>query len=402
MEDILDLEGDQFEQLFTQHPPQLQKPDAPVEGKGPAEIENLDFGMGQPSYKDSFDLPDLEDDFTPAPDPTPEPEQEEEKPKTKEKPKTPEKPKAPEPPQEEEEEEDEDQDQINGILASSAEYLVKAGIWKDWEGREDEEWDNERWAQELEDQANALVEERYESIKQSNEVLTTIFDYVEQGGDPSKAIELFNRQRSVEETHDVKTDEGKRGYILDYYTKIVGEKKNRADRIIEETINEEGLDTFFSEIQQKYDTHFQKERDELLAEQQKKNQIEEQQKKQLQASVVTELRSMNLNKTVGNELANYVLTPTYDVQGVHMTAMEHDLMRIRSNPKMLVKVAQFLKDPDKYDQMVTQQKQNEVIDKAHNFLRGNKAKSTENRKENSPSGKTTFGSKPLKLDIDLK
>lgn len=401
MEEILDLEDSQFERIFTDPVPQPKAPEpdpVTIEGKDPAPVEDLFAAQLVRRTEDIQDLEDFEDlEETEVPE-----EKEPAQPEKKEKAKPEQKPKketpAPAAPPVEEEEEQTEEEYLSQILGSSAEYMIKSGIWNDWDGREDEEWTNERWAEILEEQAEAKVEQRYEAIKQSNEVLTTIFDYIEEGGDPAKAIDLFNRHKSVEDSFDLSTDDGKKGYILDYYTKIVGEKRARAQRILEEEVNGEGLDNFFNEIKTKYDAHFTKEKEEMFEEQRRTQQQLEQRKKQIQQGVVNELRTLNMDSKAGNEIANYALTPVYNYQGKEITALEWDYIKAQRDPKTLVKLSQFLKDPDKYDESVSLKRKNDEVERSFSFVKNTKPKSTETRKEQASGKKVS--TKPLQFNIN--
>lgn len=388
-EELLDLDDNTFN-LWPEGVP--TKPTAVVEvEQGKQKIEKKDLTLE--SFTSVGDeIPTLEDE---------EPsavvlEDDEEIEEDKEKPASP----APsEPEEDEDEEEDEFDPELKGRLYSNlTEHFIKTGLFKDYPDRDKVVFDDERFAQEIEDQVEEMVADRYETIKNSNEVLNTIFEYMENDGDPSRIIELFNKQKTVQETFDLTTDDGKRGYILKYYTEVLGDKKTRAEVILNREEQEgEGLDAFFKEIEEKYDSHFQKEREAELSKQQEEKKVRDAQKAQLQGEIVKELKAMQMERTVGNELANFLLTPRHVMDGREITDLELAYSKALKDPKSMIKLAQFLKSPDEYDRSIAKQKQNEVVDKTFDLLRNNKPKPTDNRAETPTKKQPKFGSKQLQL-----
>ena len=85
--------------------------------------------------------------------------------------------------------------QRNEFLKNSVNYLIEKGLFKDFEGREDLEVTEEIFSQLLEQQVKKQIEEGYETKKKSaGEYGEAILEYLDNGGEADKIIDLFKER----------------------------------------------------------------------------------------------------------------------------------------------------------------------------------------------------------------
>src|ERR1051325_7455179 len=270
---------------------------------------------------------------------------------------------------------------VSTLLSNTVAHLIEQGIWEEWEGWQDVEWTEEMYAEAAEQQAVWKIEDEREQTLSQDTFFKAVKDFTDVGGDPEKMIELFVQQYNTKSEFDTSTDEGKKGFVIDFMVKHQGLKKGQADRLAESEVEAGTLDEFYNDIKSKSDSLYQKKQEDLIANQAKVQAQKEAEKKNRQLGFQNTLKEQKFDPKYANELYTFVhkqIGNTPDGQAV--TAFEWEFIQAQRDPKKLVKLAQFLKNPDKYDEIVSTKEVNKQVDKTFKAFSGAKAK-TVNQQE---------------------
>lgn len=266
------------------------------------------------------------------------------------------------------------QELVVNLLRNTVENLIERGIWDDWDGREEVEWDEEKYAEMSEQQALWRVEDERENVLSQDAFFKTVKEYTDLGGDPEKMIELFVNQHTTKQEFDTSTQDGKIGFMINFMVKNQGLKKQRAELLVQRDVEDGVLDESYAELQAKSDELFKKQQDDLVAKQTQIQKQKEAQKQQRLAAFQNELKNQKLEPKFANELLKFTHGIVGEYEGTKYTGLEWAYYKAMQDPKLTVKLAQFLQNPDKYDEIVSTQERNKEVERTFRALGGAKSK----------------------------
>lgn len=144
------------------------------------------------------------------------------------------------------------------FFKTKAEILIEKGIWFDFEGREDYEFNEETYGELVEKQAEWKAEEKYNEKVEKLGNYKVLLDHLEEGGDPSEIIEIFNASKEANNI-DTSTQKGKVEYMRNYYINELGWSETKFNRNIDSWSKTETLDDEFNDVKELY-SELQKEK----------------------------------------------------------------------------------------------------------------------------------------------
>lgn len=263
---------------------------------------------------------------------------------------------------------------VVNLLRNTVDNLIEQGIWDDWDGREEVEWDEQKYAEMSEQQARWRIEDERENVLSQDAFFKTVKEYQDLGGDPEKMIELFVTQHTTQQEFDTSTDDGKVGFIIDFMVKNQGISKQKAERLVQIDVEGGELDSTYTDIKTKADALFKKQQEDLLAKQTQIQKQKEALKQQRLTSFQAELKNQKIEPKAANDLLKFTHGIVGEYEGVKYTGLEWAYYKAMQDPKLTVKLAQFLQNPDKYDEIVSTQERNKEVERTFRALGGAKSK----------------------------
>lgn len=326
-----------------------------------------------------------------------EPEKKEE---TKKEEKKEEQPKVEEKKEEIKEEEKSTPDDIKGVLKNTVNYLIESGLWNDFEGREEIEFDEKTYSELAAAQQTAKASELFDELLDSTgDYGKAIITHIKNGGNPEDVIDIFKEQKEVQ-TIDTKTDEGKLELIGKYYSEVVGWKPERIKRHLKGLLDstEEGeLDTEVSDIQERYDEYYQKQLQEVNKQQEETKAAELRKQEAFKTNIKDTIsKREDLTSTEKKVLEKSILDFRHKLpNGTVVNDFYVKFAQMQSDPKQYVDLVQFVTDRKAYDAKIVRNLKTETNSKAFNFVKGNNAV----KKTGSPHTENVNSESQTKLDF---
>lgn len=263
----------------------------------------------------------------------------------------------------------------NDFLKNSVNYLVEKGLFKDFEGREELEVDEEVFSQLLEKQIEKQIEEKYEFKKKSaGEIGEALLEYLENGGEPDKIIDLFKEKKSIEE-FPIEDDASQTELISKWYREVHGWKPEKIKKYLDTLNSEEGmLESEAEEIKGKYQELYSKQLEEVREEQ--KTYALEQQKKQ-KAFEQNITKAIESNKDFDLKTKKFIKDSIFKFKtledGTKVNEFYLKFAEWQSDPSKYIELAEFILDKEGYLKRKAVDIENKVVEKTFNFVKGNSA-----------------------------
>lgn len=267
-----------------------------------------------------------------------------------------------------------DKDQSASILQTQAQLLIDKGLWREFEGMEEFEWNDENYANLVVQQAEWELEDRFaELVDSTGSYGKAIISHIQNGGNPEEIIDLFKEAKKIE-SFDTTTEEGKVALLTKYY-KDLGWSDKRAKRAIDAAIDSESIDEEVSEAKAEMEAAIkeeveakQKAQEDYLA---KQKEAEENFATNI-TSALRERKDMTADQK--RDIAKSLLV--YDKvlpNGRQVNQFTLDFAKLQNDPKKYIDLVMFVKDYDKYVETLSKKEEKKAVKKAWEFVKGNGA-----------------------------
>lgn len=294
-------------------------------------------------------------------------------------------------PTEEESDEEESEEgeaevpEIKSVLKNTVDYLIKNKVFKEVEGFEELDLDEEGYAELIEKQIDTIVGERYEEKKQSaGEYGQAILDYLENGGDADELLDIFKERKEVEQV-DLLDGDSQKDLITKWYKEQHGWSDTKIKKFVDTLISEsdEALEEEAKEIKEKYDSYYTKQVEELKARQEEYNQQQEKIKKEFENNISKAIDTQELDDKRKKFLKDSIFKFKRTDDGRKVNDFYLKFAEWQADPSKYIELAEFILDKEGYLKRQEVKVKNEVVDKTFNFVKGNSALS-KNKGSNHP------------------
>lgn len=292
-------------------------------------------------------------------------------------------------------------DDVKQVLKNTVEHLINSGLWEDFDGRQDLEFDEDTYAKLSAAQVQNKVEGMFAELVDNTGIYgKAILTHLRNGGNPDDVIDLFKEQKQVESI-DTTTDEGKIELIHRYYSDIVGWKPDRIKKHIQTlTTNPDDMKEEVTEINEKYDEYYQEQLGQI-----------EQQNQARQAAEVQRQRafSQNINKAITERedlpakdkkfLERAILDFRHELpDGRRVNDFFVQFAKIQQDPQAYLDLVQFVMDKESYDIRIKSRAETKAATNAFRFVTGGAAS---NKKGTTATPDTTAPAKPKTPGTDF-
>jgi len=257
------------------------------------------------------------------------------------------------------------------VFKHHAKKLIQKGIWADIEGFEEMQLDDKGFEELMTAQFQHKVNQEIEGYKSQNDILKTIMDYVEEGGNPDLVLDLFKERQAVQQIN-TSTLDGKKELIKQYYQDVLDYPASEIARRMKklDIEGESEVDAEFAIAEQKYTSYFKQKEGALLEEQKQAKLQEERQRKAKLDSTVDILKTLGYQERTAKAFSDKLYTYKYKTKdGDLLTEFDVKLLELQRDPKKYIDLAEFVLDPKAYIQRQTQKAKNEVTEKNFEVLK---------------------------------
>lgn len=311
---------------------------------------------------------------------------------------------------EEVDEEDEDkkkpkessEDEIKDFLKARVDFLIKKGEWKDFDGREEMEWDEDSFAEiELQQRNVQKSEIREELLDSFGAYGRAIAEYSDKGGDPDKLIEIFQEQQKVEGLNlNIDTEDGQKQAVYKYQTDILGKSPERANKYIQTLIADKELEAEAKEDLDLMKRDLKKQEVALQKEAEDFETANKQKVKDDQARFVNDVNTAisKMEDVPAEEKKELIKVLTKFNKklpnGQEVNDFYYKFIEYRKNLPNYINLVRLVMDPDKFIKRAATKGKNEANEKAFKLIRtansSKGAKGADTGRNSSKPKATTF------------
>jgi len=272
---------------------------------------------------------------------------------------------------------------------AAVDYLVAKGLFVDFEGREEAEYDEESYAQLLEAQADHKANQKFsEKINSLGDIGRKLVQFEDLNGNPRALFEVFKESVDIQNI-DLDDVQGQETVIREYYTRA-----KKSPSWISKQINllkeegEEALRTEAEENKKLLLEVIEEESEEMMAVQQAQEERKKIAEQQYNQNLKRFIHSDNIPDREKRELEKFYFEYKHDVgNGQKANDFLLKFREIQEDPKKYYKFMKFLKNFDKFEDET--KTANEVKKQVFDFVR--KGQGESNKKTTTEpefSGKT--------------
>lgn len=251
---------------------------------------------------------------------------------------------------------------------------------------EDQEWTEETYSEFEEQLFELRLQQKYESAKQSNELVNALLSTVEAGGDVSDILALFEQKKEFKEI-DTTTIDGKLDFIGKFHREVEGKKPEWIEKQITRlkvSGDPADIEEEYNSISAELDEYTKTQQEQTIRQaEESKRQKEEHLKKQV-TNLTTALDTAKYKKQDSNKILDFVFKEQYKIRGTDtkLTALDAFVAKAKNNPEDAIPLAEFLMDRKAYEAKIILASRNEENEKKFNtikFKQENKTKPETNK-----------------------
>lgn len=266
---------------------------------------------------------------------------------------------------------------VKEVLKNTVDYLIKSGLWNDFDKRDEIEFDEKTYAELAAAQQASKVDELFnELLDSTGDYGKAIIGHIKNGGNPEDVIDIFKEQKQIQAI-DTKTEEGKIELVGRYYSEIIGWKPEKVRKHLKNLLEgEEGdLDSEVEDVEKSYTDYHAQQLSEInkQTELAKKAELKKQEDFKINIKGVltkredlTDKEKKNLEKSIldfKHKLPNGTAVNDFYVKFAEM----------QSDPQQYVDLVQFVTDRKAYDEKIVRNLKTDVNKNSFNFIKGNNA-----------------------------
>lgn len=242
----------------------------------------------------------------------------------------------------------------------------------------------------------AVLDTKWNSIKGSDKNLDKLLSYIENGGDPTKIVGLFQEQKELAKI-DITTEEGQAKLIKSYYKDVLGWSEEKVNNKVDRLAAAGQLNDEVQDVKDAYDTHFEEEQERQLKIQEEKAQREQNILEQKRLMFEKTLTDSRIPKKLQDEYKQVAFGKgILKGSSEKIDILDYKILQLQNKPETFLKLVQFVSDPDAYDALVMTAKQNAIVTKEtkKGFQFQKNDKQTDNVSlKNKENGKTQYSFK---------
>jgi hypothetical protein len=364
---IASIGEDEFNSLFAESSEGNPKPDEILGGKQPEVKDTKEDKVEkvQPSSLQSVDIIDDLDALLDEDEKEADEEEEEKEEKKSKKSKKEEK---------SEDLEDNDQAQVSAVLKNTVNYLVEKGIWSDWDGRDTAEIDENMYAEIAAQQDQHRVSKMFsELVDQTGPYGKAIIEFVNQGGNPDEILDIFKKEKEIE-NFSVDSEDGQKALITKYYKDVIGWNEGKIARHLSTLIANEELLTEVDDVKALYDKHHEQELTRINKEQAEYAQAQKAREDGFKKTITTAIAKTSLPEKEKREIQSSVLEYKNKLpNGQLVSDFYIRFAEIQSNPEEYIDYVRFAMNKEAYLKSIKSEINNKIVDKTFDFVKGNTA-----------------------------
>ena len=292
-------------------------------------------------------------------------------------------------------------DDTKAFLKARAELLIKKGIWADFEGSDEVEWDEDTFAEiEVKQQELWQTEEREKILGTFGPYGSAIADYAAKGGDPEKLIDIFKEQQRVENL-SIESEDDQKAVVLKYVTEFQGMKPKQAQVYINALVADKELADTAKDAKEDMELELKNQEKELTESQNANIKKIEAKRKSDVEKFTTDVNSVLSARTdipADEKKQLLKLLTKFDKKlpnGVPVNEFYFLFAEFKKNLPNYLELVRFVNNPKKFVKSAENKGKNEATDKAFKLVRTNnqskkvKAANTDNEDDTNKGTKKT-------------
>jgi len=276
-------------------------------------------------------------------------------------------------------------------LKQITDFYISTGHWKDFDGREELEYNSETFQDLLIQQNEAIAKEKFDELLESTGPTgKAIIDYVSKGGKPDEIIDLFKEQKQNSEFAS-DTPEEQKQFIAQYYKDVHGFSNEKIKRIVNAAEADGTLNEEIDEIKTSYEKYYSKEIERVNKEQEDFIENQRKAEEKFQNDITSEITSReDLTPKDKQTLKDLLLN--YDQKlpdGTKVNKFYIKFAEMQNDLKKYVDFVQYVTDTEKYLNKIRKKEETKATEKVFLKIKRNASVDKTTGSNHAPASRTS-------------
>jgi len=259
-------------------------------------------------------------------------------------------------------------------LKQITDFYIEQGYWKDFDGRDEIEYNAETFQDLLVKQNEEIAAEKFnELLDSAGPVGKKIIDHVVKGGKPDDIIDLFKEQKANLEFEAESVDD-KKNFIAQYYKEVHGFSDEKIKRIVNAAEVDDTIDDEISEIKTSYEKYYSKELQRIEEEREQHVARQKENEEKFQNEITSEIFSRNIPEKDKKYLKDIILN--YDQKlpdGTRVSKFYLKFAEMQNNTKDYIDFVEFVTNKEKFIDKIRKTEETKATEKAFFKIKKNES-----------------------------
>lgn len=202
-----------------------------------------------------------------------------------------------------------------------------------------------------------------EGLKQTNDTIAKIVDFLDKDGRPEEILEYLTTSKEIAEI-DATTETGAKELIKQYYSKVVKYPEETIKKKLQKLEDNDMLLSEAEDLSPLYQEHLNKEIEQKTKKLEEENRLKQIRQDQYKTQFIDVLKQNKIPRDAATELFNTAFTTVALQSGEKKVLLDAKFEQMKANPANLLKLVTFINNPDQYDAQLIANKGSEIVKKA--------------------------------------
>ena len=201
-----------------------------------------------------------------------------------------------------------------------------------------------------------------EGLKQTNDTIAKIVDFLDKDGKPEEILEYLTTSKEIAAI-DSTTEAGAKELIKQYYTKVVKYPVETINKKLQKLEDNDMLLSEAEDLSPLYQEHLNKEIEQKTKKLEETNRLKQIKQDQDKTQFIDVLKQNKIPRDAATELFNTAFSTVALQSGEKKILLDAKFEQMKANPANLLKLVTFINNPEQYDAQLIANKGSEIVKK---------------------------------------
>lgn len=201
-----------------------------------------------------------------------------------------------------------------------------------------------------------------EGLKQTNDTIAKIVDFLDKDGKPEEILEYLTTSKEIAAI-DATTEVGAKELIKQYYTKVVKYPAETINKKLQKLEDNDMLLSEAEDLSPLYQEHLNKEIEQKTKKLEEDNRLKQIRQDEYKTQFIDVLKQNKIPREAATELFNTAFSTVALQSGEKKVLLDAKFEQMKANPANLLKLVTFINNPEQYDAQLIANKGSEIVKK---------------------------------------